>query len=133
MSADGALQESSNVQLQESEEYEEVAPIRQYADVLNLNPNDRILDEECGPEIDPTDGYVLPDFMDDYAAIQVKELQTSGVSGAAYDKALKGIESATYNYKNNPFYFVMYTYMEILPVGIIITAISALILKRKQK
>jgi hypothetical protein len=75
--------------------------------------------------------FFMPDFMDKYSAIQVKQLQESGISGAALDKALKSIESANYNYKNNPFFFAMYTYMEILPVGILITLISALILRRK--
>ena len=77
--------------------------------------------------------FFLPDFMDKYSAMQVKQLQASGVSGATYDKALKGIESACYKYKHNPFYFAMYTYMEILPVGILISLISALILRRKAK
>jgi len=49
------------------------------------------------------------------------------------DEALKNIETESYNYKNNPFFFAMYTYMEILPVGIIITLISALVLKKKMK
>ncbi|MEO8150274.1 MAG: DUF4199 domain-containing protein [Bacteroidia bacterium] len=75
--------------------------------------------------------FFLPDFMDKYSAMQVKQLQASGVSGEAYDEALKSIESASYNYKNNPFYFAMYTYVEILPVGLIVTLISSLILKRK--
>ncbi len=75
--------------------------------------------------------FFMPDFMDKYSAMQVKQLQESGVSGEALDEALKSIESASYNYKHNPFFFAMYTYMEILPVGIIITLISALILKRK--
>jgi hypothetical protein len=75
--------------------------------------------------------FFMPDFMDKYSALQVKQLHESGISGPALDKALKSIESATYNYKNNPFFFAMYTYMEILPVGILITLISALILRRK--
>jgi hypothetical protein len=75
--------------------------------------------------------FFMPDFMDKYSAIQVKQLHESGISGAALDEGLKGIERANYNYKNNPFFFAMYTYMEILPVGILITLISALILRRK--
>jgi hypothetical protein len=75
--------------------------------------------------------FFMPDFMDKYSAMQVKELQTSGMSGAGLDEALKSIESANYNYKHNPFFFAMYTYMEILPIGILITLISALILRRK--
>ncbi|MGZ3883727.1 MAG: DUF4199 domain-containing protein [Bacteroidia bacterium] len=75
--------------------------------------------------------FFMPDFMDRYFAMQVKQLQESGMSGAALDEAVKGIERAGYNYKHNPLIFAMYTYMEILPVGILITLISALILKRK--
>ena len=75
--------------------------------------------------------FFLPDFMDKYSAMEIKQLQESGLSGAAYDEAVKSIESACYNYKNNPFFFAMYTYMEILPVGILISLISALILRRK--
>ena len=75
--------------------------------------------------------FFMPDFMDKYSAIQVKQLHESGISGVAFDKALKSIESANYNYKHNPFFFAMYTYLEIFPVGILITLISALILKRK--
>lgn len=73
----------------------------------------------------------LPDFMDKYAAMQIKQLKESGVSGAALEDGLKSIETDSYNYKHNPFFFTVYTYMEILPVGILITLISALILKRK--
>ncbi len=75
--------------------------------------------------------FFLPDFIDKYSALQVKQLKESGTSGAAFDEALKNIESTSYNYKHNPFFFAMYTYMEILPVGILITLISALILRRK--
>ena len=75
--------------------------------------------------------FFFPDFMDKYAAMQIKQLHESGITGAAYDEAVKDIESAGYNYKNSPFFFAMYTYMEIFPVGILITLISTLILRKK--
>ena len=75
--------------------------------------------------------FFMPDFMDKYSSMQVKQIHASGISGAALEKALKSIESANDNYNHNPFFFAMYTYMEILPVGILITLISALILRRK--
>ena len=75
--------------------------------------------------------FFMPDFMDKYAAMQVKQLHDSGVTDAALEDGLKSIESESYSYKHNPFFFAMYTYMEILPVGIIITLISALILRKK--
>ncbi len=75
--------------------------------------------------------FFMPDFIDKYSAMQVKQLHEGNMSGEALDKAVKNIESTNYNYKHNPFFFAMYTYMEILPLGILITLISALILKRK--
>ncbi|MFA6262252.1 MAG: DUF4199 domain-containing protein [Bacteroidia bacterium] len=75
--------------------------------------------------------FFMPDFIDKYSDMQVKQLRDSGMTGAALDEAIKGIETNSYNYKHNPLVFAAFTYMEILPVGIIITLISALILKRK--
>ncbi len=75
--------------------------------------------------------FFLPDFMDKYSAMQIKQLHESGLTGAKLEEALKEIETASYNYKHNPLYFAMYTYMEILPVGILITLISSFILKKK--
>ncbi len=75
--------------------------------------------------------FFMPDFMDKYSAMQVKQLQESGMSGAALEEAIKSIESTNDSYKHNPFFFAMFTYMEILPVGILITLISALILRKK--
>jgi hypothetical protein len=75
--------------------------------------------------------FFLLDFMDKYAAMQIKQLHESGISGAQLDEAIKNIETERYKYKHNPFFFTMYTYLEILPVGIIITLISSLILKKK--
>jgi hypothetical protein len=75
--------------------------------------------------------YFLPDFMDKYAVLQVKQLTESGVSGPELEASIKRIESASYNYKHSAFFFALYTYMEILPVGLLITLISSLILMRK--
>jgi hypothetical protein len=75
--------------------------------------------------------FFMPDFIDKYSAMQVKDLHESGITGAALEEGIKGIETQSYNYKNNLFFFAMYTYAEILPVGILITLISALILRRK--
>lgn len=75
--------------------------------------------------------FFMPDFIDKYSAMEMKQLKQSGVSGAELNDAVRKIESKNHNYKNNPLFFAMYTYAEILPVGIIISLISALILKRK--
>jgi hypothetical protein len=76
--------------------------------------------------------YVLPDFMDKYGASQIKAWRESGISAAELESRTKEMESTMHDYKSNIFVFIGYTYMEILPVGIIITLISSLILKRKK-
>ena len=76
--------------------------------------------------------YFLPDFMDNYTAMQIRQLKASGVTGAQLDEVVKNLEATCYSYKHNPLVFAMYTYMEILPVGIIVTLVSALALKRKK-
>ncbi len=75
--------------------------------------------------------FFLPDFMDGYSAMQIKELQESGISGDSLETAIQEIKSTQHSYETNPFFFAMYTYMEIFPVGIIISLISALILKKR--
>lgn len=75
--------------------------------------------------------FFLPDFMDKYSAMEIKQLRESGLSGAALEEAIKEIETAGYNYKHSPLFFALYTYMEILPIGILITLISSFVLKKK--
>jgi hypothetical protein len=74
--------------------------------------------------------FFIPDFMDKYAAHMLDELKASGASQAEIDKQIKDMESFAVRYKN-PFFNAMITYVEILPVGLIVTLISALMLKRK--
>jgi amino acid transporter len=77
------------------------------------------------------DYYVfIPDFMDKYTAQVLKEAQSKNLSPA--ELRAKPAEMANYKelYKN-PLFVVLFTYLEILPVGILISLLSALLLKRK--
>jgi hypothetical protein len=77
------------------------------------------------------DYYVfVPDFMDKYAAHTLQEAKAAGASAAELRKEMNSIAQYREMYKN-PFGVILFTYMEILPVGLIVTLISALILKRK--
>lgn len=76
--------------------------------------------------------YFIPEFMDHYAASQIRHAQQSGISGAKLEAMTKELQESSASYKRNPLVFIWYTYLEILPVGIIVSLISALILKRKQ-
>jgi hypothetical protein len=74
--------------------------------------------------------YFIPDFMDKYSAHMIDSLKTSGASQAEIDKQTKDMADMS-AMLHNPFYNAMMTYLEILPVGLVVTLISSLILKRK--
>ena len=76
--------------------------------------------------------FFIPDFMDKYAAHMVDELKASGASAAEIEKQTTEMAEFGEMYKN-PFFNALMTYMEILPVGLLVTLISSLILKRKQQ
>jgi hypothetical protein len=74
--------------------------------------------------------YFIPDFAERYSAHMLDKLKASGASPAEIEKQTKEMANFAILYKN-PFYNAMITYTEILPVGLVVTLISSLILKRK--
>ncbi len=74
--------------------------------------------------------FFFSDFMEKYMAYEMNKLQASGISAADLADKTKELEQAKEMYKN-PFFKILFTYAEILPVGLIVTIISSLILKRK--
>lgn len=76
--------------------------------------------------------FFMPDFMDNYVQHMIDEATLSGKSAAEIDAMKSEMVTMKENYKN-PVLFSLYTYMEILPLGIIVALISAAILKRKPK
>ncbi len=79
------------------------------------------------------DYYVfIPDFADKYAASMMDKLKNSGASAAEIAKQAKEMDSFKEMYKN-PVMVVLFTYLEILPVGLLLTLIASFILKRKVK
>jgi len=74
--------------------------------------------------------FFIPDFMEKFSAHMLDELKASGASQIEIDKQTKEMANFASMYKN-PFFNAMMTYVEILPVGLIVTLISSLILKRK--
>lgn len=73
----------------------------------------------------------IPDFMDKYTVHVLKQAKEGGAGEAELTK--KAAEMARFKdmYKS-PLMVILITYMEILPVGLIISLITALLLKRKQ-
>ena len=74
----------------------------------------------------------LPNFMDDYANYVVEKMRTGGATQAALTQQIQEFEQFKRWYRN-PFIRYVMTLMEAFPVGLLITLISSLILKRKTK
>ncbi|RYE54585.1 MAG: DUF4199 domain-containing protein [Sphingobacteriales bacterium] len=74
--------------------------------------------------------FFIPDFAEKYTAHMLEQLKADGATQTVIDA--KAAEMANFNvmYKN-PLFNAMITYMEILPVGLVISVIAAAILKRK--
>jgi len=74
--------------------------------------------------------FFIPDFAEKFSAHTLEKLKSSGASQVEIDKQTTEMANFVRMFKN-PFYNAMMTYIEILPVGLIVTLISSLILKRK--
>jgi hypothetical protein len=75
--------------------------------------------------------FFMPDFAEKYSAHMLDKLKASGATQTEIDKQTKEMADFVRMYKN-PFFNAMMTYVEILPVGLAVTIISSLILKRKK-
>jgi ABC-type sugar transport system permease subunit len=74
----------------------------------------------------------LPDWMDKYCTHLITEAKTAGENQAKLEKTNELVDTYKKIY-SNPFYVVLATYVEVLPIGLIVSLICALILKRKSK
>ncbi|MBS1841289.1 MAG: DUF4199 domain-containing protein [Acidobacteria bacterium] len=72
----------------------------------------------------------MPDFMDKYADGMIKKVQASGKSAAEIQVQVEKLNSMKVWYKN-PFYNMAMTFIEPFPVGLVITLISAAVLRKK--
>ncbi|MFN8347118.1 MAG: DUF4199 domain-containing protein [Spirosomataceae bacterium] len=73
---------------------------------------------------------VFPTFMEDYAVYQLQKMKEEGATAATLAK--QAIEMRSFNEKyQNPLFNFGLTFMEPFPVGLLMTAVSALLLKKK--
>lgn len=75
--------------------------------------------------------FYMPDFMEVYVAHTQQQAEASGTLAEAQAKAAE-MEQYKQWYKN-PLLFALITYSEIMPVGLLVTLISSLILMRKRR
>jgi len=74
----------------------------------------------------------LPDFIDKYAAYEVEKLKVAGASAEQVAGKLSEIQQMKAWY-NNPLFNAAITFLEPFPVGLLVTIISALVLRRRPK
>jgi hypothetical protein len=74
--------------------------------------------------------FFIPDFMEQYSAHMLSNAKAKGASAAEIAKQKAQMQQYVAMYKN-PLFVVLLTYMEILPVGLIVSVIASLIIKRK--
>lgn len=73
---------------------------------------------------------VYHDFMDKYAAYMIEQAKSEGATEAALQKQKAEMDEFKKAYEN-PFINAAYTFMEPFPVGLVVTLVSAGILRKK--
>ena len=76
--------------------------------------------------------YFFPDFMERYKAFMLMKLKADGASANDMQNVLKEFETYS-TMLSNPFLSFLEALIEILPMGLLMTLISALVLKKKQQ
>jgi hypothetical protein len=72
----------------------------------------------------------MPDFMDKYGAQVLQKMQASGATAAAIQQKSEEFNKLKIMYKN-PLFNAAMTFIEPFPVGLVITLISAAVLRKK--
>jgi Protein of unknown function (DUF4199) len=74
----------------------------------------------------------MPDFFEKYSAYLITQMKSSGASAESVEAQRQALALMGQRYRN-PFWNAAYTFLEPMPVGIPITVLSAIILRRKPK
>lgn len=75
---------------------------------------------------------VFQDFMDKYSAAMIAKAQASGKSAQEVQAKIDEIQQMKVNYAN-PVYRMLMTFIEPFPIGLLITLISAAVLRKKAR
>jgi small-conductance mechanosensitive channel len=68
----------------------------------------------------------FPNFMEQYSEMILKKTSTKDLAAKTEEM------NQMIGWYKNPFYIILLTYMEILPIGILVSAVNAFIFKRKK-
>ena len=97
--------------------------------------NDTFILRRVRPTIEGTFGGIydfkfMPDFFEKYAQYMVEKARAAGATPEAVQSKLKELKKfkATYD---NPFINALITFTEPFPVGLVMTLVSSLILRKR--
>ena len=74
--------------------------------------------------------FFIPDFIDKYTVCVMNGAKEEGATQAQLAQKASEMTSFAEMYKN-PLFVILITYLEVFPVGLIVSLIAALILKKK--
>ena len=74
--------------------------------------------------------FFMPNFFDNYGAYVLEKLRAAGANAAALQAKARELQAAKAMYAN-PFVNAAMTFIEPFPVGLVITLISAAVLRKK--
>lgn len=75
---------------------------------------------------------VFPDFADKCVAYEIQRISASGKPAEQIQREIEEMTKMMTLYKNNIFVNIAFTLLEPLPVGLVMTLISALILRKRE-
>jgi hypothetical protein len=75
--------------------------------------------------------FFMPNFLNEYSAYMVENMRASGASTEQINQQVQEMKQFQVLY-SNPLINVAFTLLEPLPVGLVMTLISALILRKRE-
>jgi hypothetical protein len=75
---------------------------------------------------------LMPDFADKYAAHAIEKARTGGATASEIAALTRDMDAFRQDYRN-PLINIAYTFLEPLPVGLVMTLVSAGILRRRRR
>ena len=75
--------------------------------------------------------FLMPNFLNEYSAYMIENLRASGASAEQINQQVEQMKQFQVLY-SNPLVNAAFTLLEPLPVGIVMTLISALILRKRE-
>ena len=76
---------------------------------------------------------VMPDFSKKYMAQSIERVRASGKSPQQIETEIARMKSMMELYNNNIFFNMAITFLEPLPVGVLMSLVSALILRKRRR